>query len=939
LEEKGGSSLELRRLEDELAALRAANQRLMSIIELLPDATLVIDNEKKVTIWNQAAEELTGVPKDEILGQGDYAYALPFFRARRPILIDLLDTPTPEAIARYKYVRREGDKIFCESYIPHFHAGKGAHLWGVAAPLFDSHGQRFGTVEVVRDFTELKQTEECLEGSVSLLQAVLDAAAEGILAVEIGGRIRSYNRQFVDLWGLDEEILKAQDNRLVIAAIRPKVKDPEAFQRRIEELYSKPEATAEDRIELLDGRVFERHSLPQYLGKDIVGRVWSFRDVTQRLQAERALRQSEELFKVVFLGIPGLAAIIDLCTGRFIEVNDGCERLLGWRREEILGRTATQLPIWPSRAECARFVQQVEMSQEITDMELELLRKDGQPCLFSGAARRVEIAHCRGAVLLLRDITERKRAERARAQLAAIIEGSSDAIIGMDLDGFVTAWNAGAERLYGYTAEEAIGGNLEELIGSPRAELASNLSSMRQGRSISYYETKRRAKDGSCRDVSMTLSPIRDDAGRVVGGSAIVRNLSERLRFEEELRNLNAALEQKVQERTAQLQEEICKYQRAEESLRLSEHKYRELVQSANSIILRMDMEGRVRFLNEFGQSFFGFRENEILGRSVVGTIVPETETSGRDLKALMGRLARHPEEYVVNENENIRCDGERVWIAWTNRPVLDGSGKLVESLCVGNDITALKNIERELLKAKEAAESADRLKSVFLATMSHELRTPLNSIIGFTGILMQGLAGALNPEQSKQLGMVQTSARHLLSLINDVLDLSKIEAGQLSIQRALFDVRAAVARVVEEVRPLADKKGLALRAQLAPEVGEWVSDQRRVEQVLVNLLSNAIKFTERGEVEVTGAIKNGQLEMSVRDTGIGIKPEDQVILFRPFQQVDIGLTRKHEGTGLGLSISRKLLQLVGGSITFSSTFGLGSVFSFRLPPAPEAQP
>jgi PAS domain S-box-containing protein len=519
----------------------------------------------------------------------------------------------------------------------------------------------------------------------------------------------------------------------------------------------------------------------------------------------------EELFEAAFFGIPDLAGIVDLESGQFVEVNGGCERLLGWRRDEIVGHRAADLPIWPTREERGRIIREIERAGEVSGLEFELRRKDGRPCLVSGSARVLEIRGRPSIVLLLRDVTEKRR-------------------------------------------------------------------------------------------------------------------------LADELRRLNAELELRVVERTRQLEREVAEHRRAEESLTRSERRYRELVQSANSIILRWDTEGRITFLNEFGQSFFGLGEEEALGRSVVGTIVPESESGGRDLVALMRHIARHPEAHTVNENENVRRDGERVWIAWTNRPVLDERGELVETLSVGNDITQLKGAERELKIAKEAAESADRLKSAFLATMSHELRTPLNSIIGFTGILIEGLAGPLNEEQARQLGMVQNSSRHLLALINDVLDLSKIEAGQLSVQKAPFDFREAATRVVMSVKPLAERKGLRLRFELAPEVGTVVSDSRRVEQVLMNLLSNAIKFTDRGEVEVASAVRDGDVVTSVRDTGIGVKPEDQKILFHPFAQVDAGLARTHEGTGLGLSICRKLVGLLGGSIDFRSTFGAGSVFTFRIP-------
>jgi len=238
----------------------------------------------------------------------------------------------------------------------------------------------------------------------------------------------------------------------------------------------------------------------------------------------------------------------------------------------------------------------------------------------------------------------------------------------------------------------------------------------------------------------------------------------------------------------------------------------------------------------------------------------------------------------------------------------------------------------RELTSAKERAESADRLKSAFLATMSHELRTPLNSILGFTGILLMGLVGPLTEEQSKQLNMVQDSARHLLALINDVLDISKIEAGQLELAHEPFDMRATIQKSIEKVRPLAEKKGLTLAATIAPAVGQSIGDPRRVEQILLNLLNNAVKFTERGAVRIESGVEAGRLVTRVMDTGIGIRAEDMETLFKPFRQVDTGITRQYEGTGLGLSICKRLVETMGGKIWVESELGKGSTFTFTLP-------
>jgi signal transduction histidine kinase len=237
-----------------------------------------------------------------------------------------------------------------------------------------------------------------------------------------------------------------------------------------------------------------------------------------------------------------------------------------------------------------------------------------------------------------------------------------------------------------------------------------------------------------------------------------------------------------------------------------------------------------------------------------------------------------------------------------------------------------------ELAQAKEAAESADRLKSAFLATMSHELRTPLNSIIGFTGILEQELAGPLNEEQKKQLGMVSGSSEHLLDLINDVLDLSKIEAGQIMLASEPVDVSAVIKKVARTMKPLADKKQLGLTLEIAPDTGMARADNRRVEQVLLNLMSNAIKFTDTGGVRIGCWLRGERVVIRVMDTGIGIEKADLDKLFKPFIQVDNGLSRQYEGTGLGLSISKKLVNLMGGTIDVESQPGKGSIFQVMLP-------
>jgi len=261
-----------------------------------------------------------------------------------------------------------------------------------------------------------------------------------------------------------------------------------------------------------------------------------------------------------------------------------------------------------------------------------------------------------------------------------------------------------------------------------------------------------------------------------------------------------------------------------------------------------------------------------------------------------------------------------------------------------------------ELQKANLRLQELDQLKSMFIASMSHELRTPLNSIIGFTGIILQGMSGKITEEQRKQLSMVQSSGRHLLALINDVIDISKIEAGKVELSIKEFDLSGVIRSVKDSFDPALAEKGLKLSIEMPEKLG-IKSDERRTKQVLMNLLSNAIKFTDQGGVRITaqrvkswefgvpptpslplgvGRVREGVsedfIQISVKDTGVGIKKEDMVYLFEPFYKIPVGGRFLQEGTGLGLYLSKKVVDLLGGRLEAESEYGKGSRFVFTLP-------
>lgn len=398
---------------------------------------------------------------------------------------------------------------------------------------------------------------------------------------------------------------------------------------------------------------------------------------------------------------------------------------------------------------------------------------------------------------------------------------------------------------------------------------------------------------------------------------------------------------------------DVAERRRAEEERSTSEGRYRTLFEQAPDGIVIADSNSTYLDANASICRMLGYARDEFVGLNasdiVDGEEVPHI---GHALDVIKARGDYH-REWRFKRKDGSTFPAEVIATVMPDGNLLGMIRDITErkdaekALRVLNDGLEATVAARtaELRAALVRAEAADRIKSAFLATMSHELRTPLNSIIGFTGIVLQGLAGPLTAEQSKQLGMVRVSARHLLDLINDVLDISKIEAEQLEVRLEPFDLRASLQRAIASMSPAAEKKGLTLASVLPPSPGEWVvvSDQRRVEQIVLNLLNNAVKFTETGGITLVAEIADRAeppatpsprpaVRLMVKDTGMGIKAQDLATLFQPFRQIDTGLTRQYGGTGLGLAICRRLARLLGGDISVSSEWSKGSTFTVTLP-------
>jgi PAS domain S-box-containing protein len=507
--------------------------------------------------------------------------------------------------------------------------------------------------------------------------------------------------------------------------------------------------------------------------------------------------------------------------------------------------------------------------------------------------------------------------------MASIVDSSEDAIVSETLDGIVTSWNRAAEHIFGYSANEIIGRPISMLaLPGKEDEMTALLQRVGSGEKIEHHETVRRHKAGHGVTVAVTVHPVRNEVGRIIGASKIARDISE-----------NKRLIEKEQKAVAETQ---------------AEKRFRKLLEAAPDAILEVDHTGRLLVVNEAAEKMFGYSRDELLGLTVE-ELVPAAERGGH---------IRHRESYTSHpqtrpmgsglELKAQRKDGSLFPVEISLSPNRGDDGLRVIALV--RDITQRKEAEDRITAIREQymaelaakneqledrnreAEKANRLKSEFLASMSHELRTPLHTIIGFSELLSEEIQGSLNPDQKRFVGHVLQDARHLLDLINEVLDISKIESGRLELQHELFDFRSCVEEVLAGIQQRAAPKNIRVENKSA-FLDQLYADRLRVKEILYNLLSNAVKFTaEGGLVWLESFVRDDFLQVTVVDTGIGIPEEERAAIFEKFYQGRREAGAVQEGTGLGLPITKHLVELHGGTIWVESEPGKGSRFSLTLP-------
>jgi PAS domain S-box-containing protein len=644
------------------------------------------------------------------------------------------------------------------------------------------------------------------------------------------------------------------------------------------------------------------------LGEQVRGKRRIFtgivRDISEREQSESLLRQSQEKYASMVHSSPDAITLRSLPDRRYLEVNEGFTRLTGYSAEEVMGKTPAEIDLWVEQRPHQTTLQMVESEGQVQGEEFRFRTKTGEIRYGRLSAVRVVINGKPCMLSVTHDITDRKRAEAEASQLALIVESSEDAIVGKSLDGKIRSWNAGAERIYGYSASDVLGQPVRILIPPEQHdELPEILEKLKRDERIQHYETIRVRKDGRRINVSTSISPVKDSEGKIIGASAIARDVTQRKSVE------------------AQLQK--------------SEAQFRSLVHDAPYGIYRVTMDGRLLHVNPALTAMLGYDSQEELMRlNMEKDVYRDPQSRRRFLKE-----QRHTQDFRGVEAEWRRKDGKFVTVRVTGHPVLEKDNSIAYFEIFAEDITERRSLERQLLQAQKM-EAIGRLAG----GIAHDFNNLLSVILGHSDILEQQVAA--NGAMRKSVEATRNAAERAAALTLQLLAFSRKQV----IEPAVVDLNTSVTEIQKMLhRVIGEDVELAIRLQ--PDLGYIKADPGQLGQVLMNLAVNSrdampgggtlaietanVELDETYVRQHLGARPGPFVMLAVSDTGIGMDSDTLSHIFEPF------FTTKDpgKGTGLGLSMVYGIIKQNNGYIMAYSEPGRGTTFKIYFPRSEESLP
>jgi PAS domain S-box-containing protein len=869
---------------------RAAEQEhtlLAAIVESSDDAIAAVSPEGIILNWNRGAQKIFGYSAAEIVGRPS---CLLFPRDRLPALAQIMaEVLKGNSVSGHHgfSLRKDGTSFRAST---------------TACPIRDASGTVTAVSVVLRDISDQAEAANAR----ALLASIVDSSREAILGVSLDGTVVSWNRGAAELFGYSsEEIIGTSVLRLSPPDVH------EHTRHHIEKIRAGENIATYESVRVrTDGRLIPVSisiSPIRDASGHTVGTSAIVRDISQRLAAERKLRESEARFRGVFEHAP-----IGLCVsgldGRFIQVNPAFRRMVGYTEQQLLNMHFLDLTHPDDVPMCLGIKQALsEHPNESLEIEKRYIHSNGNVVWVRSKISRVREATGDYDVVHVEDITARKHAEEALRESENRFRVIADACPTMlwvtNTEGGNVFVNRFWRDFFCPTDSQSEGNGWQTLFHPEDAPaFIESFARAVRDRAPFRAEARVRRADGSWRLIDSYAEPRMSPDGTFLGHVGINSDITNRRQAEQAIRNSHELAQSTIDE--------------------LSSH------------VCVLDETGRVIAVNRAWRECAAANQRAVISEgsdylAICDYAAIDGDAEAAEFAANVRSVLNGEKEHYALEYSCHAPDRQRWFIGTVHRFSIGRQPRiLVEHI----NITDRKLAENALYLASQDAEEANRAKSRFLASMSHEIRTPMNGVIGMLQLLDQS---ELTDEQRRYASVAQHSGRVLLSLIDDILDLSKIEARKITFEKLDFNLQHAIEDAVHLFRAEASEKGLQVRIRVAPDLPALLcGDPYRLRQILTNLCANAIKFTDRGEIAVEAALVGAPgstvtVRFTVADTGIGLRPDQIGSLFSPFTQADASTTRKYGGTGLGLAISKQLVELMGGTIGVESSEGQGSTFWF----------
>jgi len=878
-----------RQTEDQL---RAAHQQLSEIIEFLPDATLVIDKGRRVIAWNKAIEEMTGVRKEETIGKGNHAYAVPFYGEPRPILIDLVFMEDGETAQKYTYTEKVGDTIYAETFIPSLYEGRGAYLWVKASPLYSSEGLVTGAIESIRDITGHKRTEQEVREQLNFLQILIDTIPTPIYYKDPNEMYLGCNKAY--------EIMLDQPKENIVGKtaydIWPK-ELADIYHRTDNELLSHSGVQVFDsKVRFADGLIhdvsFHKATYKNLTGH-LAGLVGVFIDITERKRIEEMLRQTASELQAVFQALPDLyfrlsanGTFLDVQAGRLSDLYLPIEELLGKRIQDTSRRLAQQFQQAIDQTLRRRSLVMIEYALTI----------GGEKKFFE--ARFLPLLEDQ-VVVVVRNITERmqmeERLRKSEQEYRTIFETTSTAMVIAEDDTTISLANQEFARLSGYSIEEVEGKkSWIEFIGYGYLEMMKEYHRMRRSGSPDVprqYEAEFIDRYGNIKSVLITATMIPATRKSVIS----FLDITERKHAEAELR-----------QRAAELQA---------------------VFQALPDLYFRLSADGTFLDVQAGRLSDLYLPIEELLGKRIQDTSRRLAQQFQQAIDQTLRRRSLVMIEYALT------IGGEKKFFEARFLPLLED-----QVVVVVRNITERKRDEEELKKYREHLEVLVEQRTVelkainkelesFSYSVSHDLRSPLRIIDGYSQVLEEDYLENLGNEGMKNIQIIRSQCQRMGELINDILDLSRLSRKEMQLQEVnLSQLAASIAVELQSMEPERQVNFI-----ITPNL-EVRGDKQLLQSVLENLMNNAWKFTSKHpQAKIKFGVKKngGKKAYFVSDDGAGFDMKYAQKLFGAFQRLHtIG---EFPGTGVGLAIVQRIVHRHGGQVWAEGAEEKGATFYFTL--------